>query len=218
VSNPYGYVPQDARRPGPPPGVLPPPQAAPWQQGPPPQYQAPGAFPQRPAQYPPQGQYPGQWAQPYYGGPNQFNGFQPPKRRGGAVKFVMFGFFALAFVGITLAVIGAILTGGSTTAEPEPSGPSIVPTATNEPQEGSAEDFLLNSPLYTAGGLGELNCPAEKLGDGSLAAQKRYYQKLFGCLNDAWRPVFGKLGIDKPDPGLVVFDQQIGRASCRERV
>ncbi|TWD81580.1 putative metalloprotease [Kribbella amoyensis] len=219
MSNPYGYGrPQDTRRPGPPPGVLPPPQAAPWQQGPPqqaPRYggpgpqQGPGRHPQQQGQYPQQGQYQGQWAQPYYGGPNQFNGFQPPKRRGGAAKYVLFGFFAVALVGITLAVIGSILNGGSTTAEPERSGPSIVPTATTDPEEGSAEDFLLNNPLYTAGALNEMNCPAEQLGDGSLTAQKRYYQKLFGCLNDAWRPLFGKLGITKPDPGLVVFDQPV---------
>jgi predicted metalloprotease len=199
VSNPYGYGdrPQDR------PGVLPPPQAAPWQQTPPQQYpqqQYPGAYQQ--GQYPQQG--------PYYGGPNQFNGFQPPKRKSGAVRLVLLAFVVIAFLGITLSVLGVVLSSGSVdTAGPGESGPSVVPTATTKPQEGSAEDYLLNSPLYQAGGLGELNCPAENLGDGSLAAQKRYYEKLFGCLNDAWRPMFEKLGLQEPDPGLVVFDKPV---------
>ena len=88
-------------------------------------------------------------------------------------------------------------------------GPSIVPTADHQPQKGTAEDFLLNAPIYQAGSLGELNCPAEKLGDGSLAAQKVYYEKLFKCLNDAWRPAFAKIGQKPPDPGLVVFDKTV---------
>ena len=226
MSNPYAYDrPQDVRRPAAPPGILPPPQAAPWQQQQPqPQYgqqqyqgqQYPGGpqyqgQQQLQYQYPPQGQFPpqGQWAQPYYGGPNQFNGFQPQRRRGGAVKFVLIAFVAIAFVGISLAVVAGILTGRESTANPGPNGPSIVPTATTKPVEGSAEDFLLNNPLYQSGSLGEMNCPAEDLGDGSLAAQKRYYEKLFGCLNDAWRPVFQKLGSSKPDPGLVVFDKPV---------
>ncbi|WP_432945297.1 neutral zinc metallopeptidase [Kribbella sp. CA-253562] len=221
MSNPYGYDrpqdrPQGYRPPAPPPGVLPPPQPGQWQPGPPqqypPQYQQP--FPQ-PGPYQ-QGQFqqgpyqqPGQWPPPY-GGPNHFNGFQPQKRRSGAAKFILLGFFALAFVGITLAVVGAALTGRSgPLADPEISGPSIVPTATTQPDKGTAEDYLVNSPLYQAGGLGDVDCPAEKLGDGSLAAQKVYYEKLFKCLNDAWRPALSKIGVTKPDPGLVVFDQAV---------
>lgn len=204
MSDPYGYDrPQDVRRP---PAVLPPPQPAPWQQGPPQQY----AQPQYRGQYQPQGQYPGQWAQPYYGGPHQFNGFQPQRRRGGAAKVVLISFVAIAFAGIALAFVGAVLTGGADrTAEPEITGPSVVPTPTTKPDKGTAEDYLVNSSLYSAGGLGELNCPAERLGNGSLAAQKRYYEKLFGCLNDGWRPVLQRIGVTKPDPGLVVFDQPV---------
>jgi hypothetical protein len=199
----------------PPPGVLPPPQPSQWQQGAPqPQYGPQGQYPQQ-GQFQPQQQYPGQWSQPYYGsgGPNQFNGFQPPKRRGGAVRLVLIGFSVVAFLGIALSVVGVMLSGGGSsttdTSRPQVNGPSIVPTATNQPQKGTAEDFLLNAPIYQAGGLDELNCPAEKLGDGSLAAQKVYYEKLFKCLNDAWRPAFAKIGQKPPDPGLVVFDQRV---------
>jgi predicted metalloprotease len=208
VSNPYGYGggPQD-RPVGPPPGVLPPPQAAPYggQYAPPPgQFQQPG-----PGQFQPQ--YQGQWAQPYYGGPGQFNGFQPPKRRGGSARLILFGFATLIIVGGALAVISVILTGGGTedTAEPGVTGPSIVPTATTNPQKGSAEDYLLNAEIYRTGALPEQNCKAANLGTGSLAAQKVYYQKLFTCLNEAWRPIFKGLGDDKPDPGLVVFDKPV---------
>lgn len=209
MSNPYDYNrpqdrPQGYRPPAPPPGVLPPPQPGQWQQGPPQQFQP--QYPQQgqlqPGRYPQYQQQPGQWPQPHYGSPNHFNGFQPPPRRrgSGAAKFVLLGFFALAFVGITLAVVGAVLTESSdSTAIPENSGPSIVPTATTKPDKGTAEDYLVNSALYTAGGLGELNCPAQKLGDGSLAAQKVYYEKLFKCLNDAWRPALNKIGVNKPD-------------------
>jgi predicted metalloprotease len=230
VSNPYDYGrPQDGpqnrnqayRPPAPPPGVLPPPQPGQWQAPPqqyPPQYQQPyaqqGQY-QQPGQYPQYQQQPGQWPQPHYGGPNHFNGFQPPPRRrgSGAAKFILLGFFALAFVGITLAVVGSVLTDRSdSTAIPENSGPSIVPTATTKPDKGTAEDYLVNSALYTAGGLGELNCPAQKLGDGSLAAQKVYYEKLFKCLNDAWRPALNKIGVNKPDPGLIVFDKPVNTA------
>nr|WP_239062372.1 neutral zinc metallopeptidase [Streptomyces sp. SID13031] len=103
--------------------------------------------------------------------------------------------------------------GNSSTAEgADPQvkgGPAVVPTPTRNAPKGSAEDYLLNAPIYQAGGLGELNCPAENLGDGSLASQKVYYEKLFKCLNDAWRPAFEKIGKTEPDPGLVVFDQPI---------
>lgn len=200
VSNPYGYGGRPQDRPAPPPGVLPPPQAAPWQQAPSQQY------PQQPY---PQQQYPGQWNQPYYGGPNQFNGFQPPKRKTGMLRVVLFAFMILAFLGVGLSVLGVVLGSGSVATDDPTSGPSVVPTATSNPPEGSAEDYLLNSPFYQAGSLGQLDCPAEDLGDGSLAAQKRYYEKLFNCLNDAWRPVFEKLGLSKPDPGLVVFDKPV---------
>ncbi|MGC4940119.1 neutral zinc metallopeptidase [Kribbella sp. DT2] len=237
MSNPYDYNrpqdrPQAYRPPAPPPGVLPPPQPGQW---PPPQQYAQQNAPQQYGQqpYPQQGQYqqpgqfqqygqrpgpqyqqqPGQWQQ--YGAPNHFNGFQPPPRRrsSGAAKFILLGVFALAFVGITLAVVGGVLTDSSdSTAIPENSGPSIVPTATTKPDKGTAEDYLVNSALYGAGGLGELNCPAQKLGDGSLAAQKVYYEKLFKCLNDAWRPALSKIGVNKPDPGLVVFDKPVTTA------
>jgi predicted metalloprotease len=205
VSSPYGYggPPQD-RPPGPPPGVLPPPQAAPWppQQG---QYQ-PG--PSAPIQ-----QYPGQWAQPYYGPPGHFNGFQPPRKRGGALRLILFGFVLLIFLGVSFAVASVLLGKSSTdTADPGVTGPSIVPTPTTNPQKGSAEDYLLNADVYRTGPLQEQNCPAANLGSGSLAAQKVYYQRLFKCLNDAWRPVFHELGQDKPDPGLVVFDQPVQTA------
>ena len=196
MSNPYGYG--GRPQPGPPPGILPPPQG---------QYFGP-----QPGQYPQQ-QYPGQWAQPYYGpgGPGQFNGFQPQKRKSGAARVILLLFGVVAVLGIGLAVVGVALGGSSTdnADHPGPVGPSIVPTATTNPAKGSAEDYLLNAPIYQAGSLGELNCPAAKLGDGSLAAQKVYYQKLFGCLNDAWRPIFTKLGSSKPDPGLVVFDKPV---------
>jgi predicted metalloprotease len=228
VSSPYGYGGRPQDRPvGPPPGVLPPPQAAPYggppsgpfQQGPSqqgpgqqgPQFQqGPGPFQQQgPGQF--QQSYPGQWAQPYYGGQGQFNGFQPPKRRGGAARLILFGFACLIIVGSALAVISVILTGGDTddTAQPGVTGPSIVPTASTNPQKGSAEDYLLNAEIYRSGALSEQNCKAANLGNGSLAAQKVYYEKLFTCLNDAWRPIFKGLDQEKPDPGLVVFDKPV---------
>jgi uncharacterized protein len=220
VSTPYGYNgrPQDGV--APPPGVLPPPQPGQWQPV--------GGPPQQPGQYPPPQyggpqhggpqyggpQYQGQWGQPQYGG-SQFNGFQPPKRRGGAIRLVLVGFTVVAFLGIALAVVGVMLAGSSSsdTAVPQVSGPSVVPTATTKPVKGSAEDYLLNAPIYQVGGLDEMNCPAEKLGDGSLASQKVYYEKLFKCLNDAWRPAFQKIGKTDPDPSLVVFDQPV-TTSC----
>ncbi|MDX2973101.1 neutral zinc metallopeptidase [Kribbella solani] len=159
---------------------------------------------------PPQGQYPGQWGQPYYG-PGQFNSFHPPRRRGGPLRLVLLGSVLLIFIGVSVAVLAALLGNQSTddTAEPEVSGPSIVPTATTTPEKGTAEDFLLNADIYRTGSLVEQNCKAAPLGNGSLAAQKAYYTKLFKCLNDGWRPIFHDLGQDKPDPGLVVFDQPV---------
>ena len=198
MSSPYGYGGRPQDRPvGPPPGVLPPPQAAPYA-GPPGQYG------------PPQGQ----WTQPpyYSGGPGQFNGFQPPPRRSGSLRLILFGVFVVVFLGVSLAVIGMILTGGdsdSNTAGPKVTGPSIVPTATTHPQQGTAEDFLLNADVYRTGALPEQSCKAADLGSGGLAAQKVYYEKLFACLNDAWRPIFKDLGQEKPDPGLVVFDKPV---------
>jgi predicted metalloprotease len=214
LSTPYGYGVRFQDRPGPPPGVLPPPEASPWQ----PQRLPGGSFlpPQQspyggqPGQY---GPPPGQWAQPYYGGPNQFNGFQPPRRKSGAMRVILLSFGMFAFLGAALAVVGVVLTGSSTgtdnSADPGVVGPSIVPTPTTHPEQGSADDILQNATIYQAGGLGQLDCPAEKLGNGSLASQKLYYQKLFKCLNDAWRPVFEKLGDSKPDPGLIVFDKPV---------
>ena len=156
-------------------------------------------------------QYPGQSAQPYYSGPGQFNGFQPPRRRrGGAVRLIMLAFMLLIFIAVSVAVLGTLLgKSGDNTAQPGVTGPSIVPTPTSNPQKGSAEDYLLNADIYRTGPLPEQNCPAANLRDGSLAAQKVYYQKLFKCLNDAWRPIFNELGQDKPDPGLVVFDKPV---------
>ncbi|MFI5714125.1 neutral zinc metallopeptidase [Kribbella sp. NPDC051620] len=196
MSTPYGYGGRPQDRVGPPPGVLPPPVA----------------------QYPQQGvpQYGGQqYGQPYYGpGPNQFNGFQPPRRRGSAIRLVLIGFFSVAFLGIALSVVGVLLTSGNSSSASSggpqiSSGPSVVPTAKSNAPKGSAEDYLLNAPIYKVGGLGELDCKAEDLGDGSLAAQKVYYEKLFKCLNDAWRPAFAKMGKHEPDPGLIVFDQPV---------
>ncbi|WP_344233990.1 neutral zinc metallopeptidase [Kribbella hippodromi] len=161
-------------------------------------------------QYPPQAQYPGQWGQPYYG-PGQFNSFHPPRRRGGPLRLILIGSVLLIFIGVSVAVLAALLGKQSTdtTAEPEVSGPSIVPTATTKPEKGTAEDFLLNADIYRTGSLVEQNCKAAPLGNGNLAAQKVYYTKLFKCLNDGWRPIFHDLGQDKPDPGLVVFDQPV---------
>ncbi|HET6988831.1 MAG TPA: neutral zinc metallopeptidase [Kribbella sp.] len=155
--------------------------------------------------------YPGQWAQPNYGGPGQFNGFQPPRRRrGGAARLIMLAFVLLGFIAVSVTVMGLLLgKGADSTARPGETGPSIVPTPTSNPQQGSAEDYLLNADIYRTGPLPEQNCPAANLGDGSLAVQKVYYQKLFKCLNDAWRPIFHELGQDKPDPGLVVFDKPV---------
>lgn len=223
MSTPYGYGDRPQDRPSPPPGVLPPPQAAPWQQ-------QRGAYPPAPqgqygqpapygAQYGNQyggqpGQYgppSGQWAQPFYQGPNQFNGFQPQRRRsGGCLRVLLVSFVVLAFLAVSMIVAVLRLVDDSvSTDRPGPTGPSVVPTATTQPEKGSAEDILLNSPVYQAGGLGELDCPAENLGNGNLAAQKVYYEKLFSCLNNAWRPVFSKLGSTRPDPGLVVFDKPV---------
>ncbi|MEV6267808.1 neutral zinc metallopeptidase [Kribbella sp. NPDC051936] len=218
MSSPYGYggPPQGApqgRPVGPPPGVLPPPQSAPWppQQG---QY-APGPMQGSPQGMPyPGQQYPAQW-QPYHGGPGQFNGFQPPRKRGGPLRLVLLSFVLLTFIGVSVAVLAALLgsSGTDTTAEPTVSGgPSIVPTPTTTPEKGTAEDFLLNADVYRTGPLLEQNCPAANLGSAGLAAQKVYYQRLFKCLNDAWRPAFHELGQDKPDPGLVVFDQPVTTA------
>ncbi|HET6740582.1 MAG TPA: neutral zinc metallopeptidase [Kribbella sp.] len=214
MSSPYGYGGQQQGRPvGPPPGVLPPPQSAPWpqhqgrpQQGQPQQGQAPY-----------QGQQP-QWQQQYGSGPGHFNGFQPPPRRGGSFRLVLLGFSLLILVGIAATIMAIVLwTGGSNETasgpeEPKVTGPSIVPTATTSPEKGTAEDFLLNAEVYQSGALPEQNCQAANLGSGGLAAQKVYYQRLFKCLNDAWRPIFHKLGQDKPDPGLVVFDKPVQTA------
>ncbi|MFF0268897.1 neutral zinc metallopeptidase [Kribbella sp. NPDC004536] len=201
MSSPYGYGgqqqgQQQGPRPlGPPPGVLPPPQAAQW-----PQQQG-------------QGQ---QW--PQYGGPGHFNGFQPPPRRNSSFRLVLLGFSLLVFIGIAAAIMAVVLwtSGGTTTAsgpeEPKVTGPSIVPSPTTNPQKGTAEDYLLNAEVYHTGPLPEQNCPAADLGSGGLAAQKVYYQRLFKCLNDAWRPIFHQLGQDKPDPGLVVFDKPVQTA------
>jgi predicted metalloprotease len=154
---------------------------------------------------------PGQWAQSSYGGPNQFNGFRPPRRRGsGLARVLIIGLTVLAFLGIALPTVGAVLTGGvKPDARPGRVGPSVVPTAASHPQKGSAEDILVNSPIFRAGSLGRLDCPAAKLGNGGLAAQKVYFQRLFQCLNDGWRPVFARLGDSGPDPGLVVFDKPV---------
>lgn len=203
MSSPYGHGGQQLGRPlGAPPGVLPPPQSAPW--------------PQQQGQAPLQGQQQ-QW-QPY-GGPGHFNGFQPPPRRGGSFRLVLLGFSLLVLIGVAAAVMAVVLwTGGSTNAtaagpeQPHVDGPSIVPTPTINPQKGTAEDMLLNNPVYQSGRLPEQNCPAANLGSGGLDAQKVYYQRLFKCLNDAWRPIFHKLGQDKPDPGLVVFDKPVQTA------
>ncbi|MDX6261826.1 MAG: uncharacterized protein QOH84_3514 [Kribbellaceae bacterium] len=181
MSTPYGYGGRPQDRVGPPPGVLPP---------------------------------PAQYGGPYYGpGPGQFNGFQPRRRRSSALRLVLIGFFSVAFLGIALSVLAVVLTSGSSSADgagPQiASGPSVVPTAKTNAPKGSPEDYLLNAPIYKVGGLGELNCKAEDLGDGSLAAQKVYYEKLFKCLNDGWRPAFAKMGKHEPDPGLVVFDQPV---------
>ncbi|NIK54434.1 neutral zinc metallopeptidase [Kribbella shirazensis] len=206
MSSPYGYggPPQD-RPVGQPPGVLPPPQAAPW----PPQQ---GQYPQAPPQGRP---YQGQWGPSF--GPGQFNGFQPPPRRGGGFRLVLVAFTMLIFLGVSAAVLAVVLWTGATedTAgpdEPRVSGPSIVPTPTTSPEKGTAEDFLLNADVYRTGPLQEQNCKAANLGSASLASQKVYYQRLFKCLNDAWRPIFKELGQDKPDPGLVVFDQPVQTA------
>ncbi|GAA1144019.1 hypothetical protein GCM10009630_48070 [Kribbella jejuensis] len=201
MSSPYGYGSQQqgqqqGPRPlGPPPGVLPPPQAAQW---------------------PPQQGHAQQWQQ--YGGPGHFNGFQPPPRRNSSFRLVLLGFSLLVFIGIAAAIMAVVLwtSGGTTTAngpdEPAVTGPSIVPSPTTNPQKGSAEDYLLNAEVYHTGPLPEQNCPAANLGSGGLAAQKVYYQRLFKCLNDAWRPIFHQLGQDKPDPGLVVFDKPVQTA------
>ena len=178
MSSPYGYGVRPQDRPlGPPPGVLPPPQSAPW---PPQRPYSTGPSPmQQRAPYPGQ-QYPGQWAQPYYGGPGQFNGFQPPRRRGGAARVIVLAFVLLMFLAVSVAVLGSLLgKSDDNTARPGVTGPSIVPTPTSNPQKGTAEDYLLNADIYRTGPLAEQNCPAANLREGILAAQKVYYQKLF---------------------------------------
>ena len=201
MSQQYGYGQ------GRPPGILPPPQAQQW----PPQQQYGQGYQQQ-QQY---GYQQGQWPQQY--GYQQFNGFGPPPRRrsSGCLRLLMFGVAAFVFViiGIVL-VIGSLFKGitddpGGTGTSGGKVQPSIVPTATDRPQQGTAEDILVNAQIYQAGSLGRLDCPAENLGSGDLAAQKRYYQKLFRCLNDGWRPVLERTGIKQPDPGLVVFDQPV---------
>ena len=208
MSQQYGYGQ------GRPPGVLPPPQPQQWPPQQPGQYQGgyQGGYQQ------PYGYQQQQWPQQYGGGYQQFNGFggPPPRRRrsSGCLRLLMFGVVAFVFVivGIVL-VIGSVLKNVTDdTANPRTPGrtqPSIVPTATNKPQQGTAEDILVNAQIYRAGSLGQLDCPAENLGSGDLAAQKRYYQKLFTCLNDGWRPVLERSGIKQPDPGLVVFDKPV---------
>ncbi|MFD7160322.1 neutral zinc metallopeptidase [Kribbella sp. NPDC059898] len=209
MSSPYGYGgqqqgPPQGRPLGPPPGVLPPPQSAPW--------------PQQQGQAPHQGQFQGQFQGQPYGGPGHFNGFQPPSRRDSSFRLVLLGFSLLVVIGIAAAIMAIVLwTGGSTSTasgpvEPKLTGPSIVPTPTTNPEKGTAEDFLLNADVYRTGPLPEQNCKSADLGNGGLAAQKVYYQRLFKCLNDAWRPVFHELGQDKPDPGLVVFDKPVQTA------
>ncbi len=191
MSSPYGYGQGQPR-------VLPPPQSTPWPQ----QQQPPGQ--------------PGQWGQPYGGGYPQFNGFGPPPRQrsSGCLKILLFGLGAVILILIGLIVLAGAFLGDSPTADDDPdqprvTGPSIVPSPTTRTEQGSAEDVLLNSPMYGAGRLEEMDCPAERLGNGNLPAQKRYFQKLFKCLNDGWRPTLDKAGFKQPDPGLVVFDKPV---------
>lgn len=217
MSNTYGYG-GSPEQPGQHPAVLPPPQAAPWPQ----QYGTPqqGAQqpyggqqqPYAPQQFPGQ-QYPGQQWPQQYGGHNQFNSFGPPPRKSNGIRLtiIALGVFLIVGVGLAVVVGTALRPSSDDVADEKPGqiGPSVVPTATTDPPDGSAEDHLVNAPIFGAGGLSDMDCKAENLGDGSLAAQKRYYEKLFKCLNDGWRPVLSKAGINKPDPGLVVFDKPV---------
>jgi predicted metalloprotease len=122
---------------------------------------------------------------------------------------MVFSLVGLVTLGVGLIVLLSSLAGDEGTGEPTAGGPSVVPTAKGDAEPGTAEDLLVNNPVYSAGAVSELDCKAEALGDGQLAAQKRYYEKLFGCLNEGWRPVLSKAGFNEPDPGLVVFDKPV---------
>jgi predicted metalloprotease len=115
-------------------------------------------------------------------------------------------------IGIALLLGTLLKSAGDDTAGDSSDGrvgPSIVPTASTKPEQGTAEDILLNDRIYSTGSLGEMNCPAENLGNGALPAQKRYFENLFTCLNDTWRPALERIDVKQPDPGLVVFDKPV---------
>jgi predicted metalloprotease len=206
VSNAYGYGPQQPGR-----QVLPPPQAAPWQQQPG-QYGGQQPYGQQYGQQ--YGQYGQQPYGPRYGQPGgfgQFGGYpQPPRRRGNPLRILIFGLVGLVTLGVGVAVLLASIGGGDDPSRPTAGGPSVVPTARGDVEPGTAEDVLVNNPVFSVGALDELDCKAEDLGNGQLAEQKKYYEKLFGCLNEAWRPALDKIGVKDPDPGLVVFDKPVG--------
>ena len=217
MSSPYGYGGRPQDRPlGPPPGVLPPPQAAPW---PPPGSAAPGQY-----------------------APPQVSRTTASAVSAAAAVPGSVGAAVLRRSGPVQRVPAAAAAGRRGPAHParlrparcssagrvavhrrrcwaatrrqhrpaRVTGPSIVPTREHQPAEGLGGGLPAQRRRSTAAvALPEQNCKAANLGNGSLAAQKVYYQKLFTCLNDAWRPIFKELGQEKPDPGLVVFDKPV---------
>ena len=142
---------------------------------------------QQPGQY--GGQQPGQWGQQQYGQPygqpygprygqqggfGQFGGYpQPPRRRGGPLRILIFGLVGLITLGIGVAVLFASLGSADEDSQPAAGGPSVVPTANGNVEPGTAEDVLVNNPIFSVGALDELDCKAEEPRQRPAARRRR---------------------------------------------
>lgn len=87
-------------------------------------------------------------------------------------------------------------------------GPSEGPT---EPGEVGA--VLQRNRFYTVGGLPDTDCPAPSLASASTEAQRRYDERVFGCLVRAWSGLLGKAGLTTTSPRIFVFDAP-GTSPC----
>lgn len=135
----------------------------------------------------------------------------PPKRTSGLVRV------ALALVGVGamllfgLVILSAVMSpesrgGLATGVDHAPAAPDRGRPA--DPPDGTG-DLLTANPLYAQGGLANLDCPAEDLGDAGTSEQTRFYTKLLGCLNAEWQPPVERAGFRYTEPGLLVFDSPV---------